>query len=140
VKALLFLLPLGLLLLVGCGPGGGQSPTGGAPTVTPGSSPTAGTSEPAAAIACMPDEVEGDVSVAVVDFGYEPSAAMASVGQTVVWTNQGQAPHTVTFDDGPDCGRLNSGSSTGAVFNEAGEYSYICTIHPSMRATITIEP
>lgn len=38
--------------------------------------------------------------VDIVDFAYIPPASVSSVGSAVAWTNQGNQPHTVTFDNG----------------------------------------
>lgn len=125
---------LAVLLLAACGGGGTTTPT------TPGDSPapSASPSQAGEAITCMPDERQGDVNAAVVDFAFDPESLSASAGQTIVWTNTGQAPHTVTFDDGPDCGRMNAGGQTAAQFNAPGDYAFHCDIHPTMRGTVSV--
>jgi plastocyanin len=114
-----------LLVLVACTPAATPVPA----TPTPG--PT-----PAAAIACA--NGVADVTASIVDFGYTPAQASARVGQTIQWTNDGQAAHTVTFDDGPDCGSVSSGGTLTATFNQAGTYAYHCTFHTDMRATVEV--
>jgi plastocyanin len=134
VKKLLAVTPIALLLAAACG-GGGTNPTGSpAPT---GGSPAP--SEPAAAVVCLPDDDSGDVTANIVDFAFDPTEVTATAGQVVAWTNTGQAPHTVTFDDGPDCGRANAGGTVAAQFNEPGEYSFHCTIHPTMVGTVRVD-
>ena len=51
----------------------------------------------------------GEASVSIVDFAFEPATLEVSAGTTVVWTNDGQAPHTVTGDFA-DSGVLESWS------------------------------
>jgi plastocyanin len=78
-------------------------------------------------------------AVSIFDFGYMPAAATVSVGTQITWTNTGAVPHTVTFEDGPDSGLLESGGTFQHTFETAGTFGYICTIHPAMTGTITVE-
>jgi plastocyanin len=80
----------------------------------------------------------GDVEVAVSDNNFSPSNVEVAVGDTVAWTNEGQAPHTVTFEEGPNSGQLAAGESFEHTFDEAGAFTYVCTIHPGMEATVTV--
>lgn len=79
-------------------------------------------------------------TVSIFDLGYDPAAVTINVGQTVTWTNDGDLPHTVTFDGGPDSGTLSPGDTYAHTFEAAGELSYICTIHPAMRGTVSVGP
>ncbi len=100
------------------------------------SGPSVATPTPAAA-ACSGS---GGTAVAVVDFAFEPTDATVAVGGTVTWTNTGAAAHTVTFADGPDCGRMNSDSSVSRTFDAAGTFAYVCTFHPgSMTGTVVVQ-
>lgn len=78
--------------------------------------------------------------VAIVDFEFDPNALQASVGQSLTWTNQDSATHTVTSDGGGPLasGDLEQGESYEASFDAAGTYEYICTIHPTMRGTVEV--
>ena len=69
-----------------------------------------------------------------------------SAGTTVRWTNQDSSSHTTTSGSngvgdgsGWDSGRLSRGESFDSTFANAGTFSYTCTIHPSMNATITVQ-
>lgn len=79
-------------------------------------------------------------TVSIVDFGYEPATLTITLGQTVRWTNDGDLPHTVTFDGGPDSGTLNAGQAYEWTFDTLGEAPYTCTIHPTMRGVVNIGP
>jgi len=76
--------------------------------------------------------------VGIANFAFNPATSTVSAGGTVSWTNADSAAHTVTFDGGPDCGHLNTTQSVTATFPSAGTYSYHCTIHPSMKGTVTV--
>lgn len=135
MKKLLILAPSILAVVAACSAAGG-------PTATPSNGPTDSMlpTQPAEAVICETGRESGDEMVSIVDFAFEPTAVTVAVGQIVAWTNTGQSPHTVTFNDGPDCGRRGAGDSVAAQFNEPGEYAYRCDIHPTMRASVTVTP
>lgn len=78
-------------------------------------------------------------AVQIKDFSYEPSQLTVSAGTTVTWTNYGSTPHTVTSDDGKfNSGNIAPGAQYSYTFAQPGSYPYHCTIHPSMKGTITV--
>ena len=77
--------------------------------------------------------------VAIEDFYFEPADAAIQPGDTIVWVNEGNTPHTVTSDDGLfDSEVLNPGESFMFTFPEAGTFSYHCEIHPSMTGSVSV--
>lgn len=78
-------------------------------------------------------------SVSIVDFDYEPRSLRVAAGNTVVWTNQDELPHTVTAADWFDSGILNTGDVFRWTFTAPGTYEYICTLHPDMVGTVVVE-
>jgi plastocyanin len=110
-------------------------------TTTPGPTGTPGATG-AAAVACLPDAVDGDATVAVVDFAFQPLDITITAGQIVTWTNTGQAPHLIALDGGPACddARIGPGGRTSIQFNEAREYTYHCGIHATMTGKVTVTP
>jgi plastocyanin len=82
---------------------------------------------------------QGGATVSIVDFAFQPGSVEVAAGGTVTWTNTGQAPHTVTADDGSfDSGQLAPGASFSQTFNTAGTFTYHCSIHPQMTGTVTV--
>ncbi len=88
----------------------------------------------------------GEMTVTIESFAYSPAELTVPVGTTVVWTNEDDVAHTVTAGtpDAPepdlfDSGSLGSGESFSFTFDEPGSFAYFCTLHPNMRATITVE-
>lgn len=112
------------LLLVGCGGAEPASDSAGAG----GGAATSGESAAAGA-------------VTIADLQYSPADLDVSAGSTVTWTNDDDAPHTVTFDDDAVQGseELQKGDEFSATFDDAGEYAYVCAIHPDMKATVTVQ-
>jgi len=48
--------------------------------------------------------------------------------------------HTTTSDDGLwDSATLQPGEQFSFAFDQPGTYTYFCSIHPSMTATIVVE-
>jgi plastocyanin len=77
--------------------------------------------------------------VTIKDFKFLPGTTSVSVGDTITWTNQDVAPHTATANDGSfDTGSLSKGKSGSHTFTKAGSFPYICSIHPSMKGTVTV--
>src|SRR5829696_8329480 len=77
--------------------------------------------------------------VAIEDFYFEPADAAIQPGDTIMWVNEGNTPHTVTSDDGQfDSEVLNPGESFMFTFPEAGSFTYHCEIHPSMTGSVTV--
>lgn len=88
---------------------------------------TAGEGSPAAA------------SITIANFAFT-GAESVEVGATVTVTNEDDVSHTWTSEDDVfDSGSLSQGESFQYTFEEAGEYSFVCTIHPGMSGSITVE-
>ena len=67
-------------------------------------------------------------------------ASTVAVGEEVTVRNDDAVPHTWTADDGSfDSGTIGAGATFTFTFDEPGEYAYVCTIHPTMSGTITVE-
>lgn len=59
----------------------------------------------------------------------------------ITWINKDSTPHHVVSDTGLfDSGNLNKGQTYNYTFYQAGNYSYHCSIHPSMTGTIFVYP
>lgn len=86
---------------------------------------------------------EGEVmetSIEIKNFAFSPKTITIKKGTKVTFTNQDSVGHTATADDGGfDTGLLAKGESGSVTFDEAGTYSYHCTPHPNMKATIVVE-
>lgn len=82
----------------------------------------------------------GGTAVTIVDFSFEPAQLAVTVGDTVAWTNEDSADHTVTSDgSGPlGSGDLDQGGTYEHTFRQPGTYEYICTIHPTMAGTVEV--
>jgi plastocyanin len=77
--------------------------------------------------------------VTIQNFKFSPGTSSVHVGDTITWTNRDIAPHTATAKDGSfDTGTINKNKSGSHTFTKAGSFAYICSIHPSMKGTVTV--
>jgi plastocyanin len=88
----------------------------------------------------------------LTDTAVSPNPIEVKVGQTVVWTNDDTAFHTVTSGPfgAPDAGQLFDSGLSGPTalttkgktfehtFDTAGEIDYHCTLHPAMTGKIIV--
>jgi len=77
-------------------------------------------------------------SVSIKNFAFNPPTATIAKGGTVTWTNDDQVTHTVT-GSGFGSGQLSPGQSYSFTFNEAGTFTYHCSIHTSMTGSVIVK-
>jgi plastocyanin len=90
------------------------------------------------------------VHVTIHDHTFTPRVIHVKVGQTIVWTNTDQDPHTVTSGgNNVDDGRWTSsplipdGQTFTLRIDKPGTYPYFCKPHQfedSMHGTIVVSP
>ncbi len=86
----------------------------------------------------------GSASVSILDgssqsaFRFSPSSITVGAGGSVTWTNNGSEPHDVT-GSGLASGTLQSGQGYSHTFASPGTFSYICSIHPFMKGSVTVQ-
>jgi plastocyanin len=82
----------------------------------------------------------GANAVSIQNYAFSPSTLTVSAGTTITWTNQDSVSHTITSDSGAfDSGSIASGNTNSYTINTPGTYSYHCSIHPSMKASIIVQ-
>ena len=79
--------------------------------------------------------------VIISDFAFSPETLTIKVGDTVEFVNKDEIPHTGTREgkDAFDTEALNQGQSKKVTFSKPGEYTYNCSIHPSMSGKIIVK-
>jgi plastocyanin len=78
--------------------------------------------------------------VAVVDYAFRPARISARVGDSVVWTNQGRAPHTATAAGAFDTGMFRAGEQRTTPLRTPGTFAFACAVHPEMTGVLTVAP
>jgi len=78
-------------------------------------------------------------AVTIKGNAFDPADITINAGDTITFTNEDRAPHTVTEVNGAfDTGRFGKGETATLMFPSAGRFDYFCAVHPSMKGTITI--
>jgi plastocyanin len=94
---------------------------------------------PASARPTSPRATGGKVRVKIVNFAFKPASASVPVGTVVVWINRDTVSHTTTSDTGAwNSGTLAPGARFKHRFKLVGTFTYHCTIHAQMTASITV--
>lgn len=79
-------------------------------------------------------------TVTISDFKFSPAGITIDVGDTVTWSNSGPTSHSATATGGNfDTGIFPAGETRSHTFNRPGTFSYICTPHPQMKGTVTVQ-
>lgn len=78
---------------------------------------------------------------------YNPATFGTTVNSAVTWRNDGGVNHTVTTNSTANASGLDTfdsssvahnGGTFSHTFSKAGTYHYYCTIHPWMKAVVTV--
>lgn len=78
------------------------------------------------------------VTVHAIDNTFEPADVKITKGQAVRWVFEGTNQHDVVSDDGSFVSELVYDGSYTHVFDEAGDFRYICSIHPEMVGNVKV--
>lgn len=75
-------------------------------------------------------------TVAVVDNKFEPEEIEVAPGDTVTWVWEGAVNHNVKGEgfESP----VQKDGTYEREFSSAGEYEYICTLHPGMKGKVVV--
>ena len=93
-------------------------------------------------VACEDDEentVQPANEVWMSETAFLPAQLVVSQGTTVRWVNNSNVPHTVTSTTGLFDEMLAVNGTFSFTFNEPGTFLYICTLHPGMEGSITVQ-
>jgi plastocyanin len=84
---------------------------------------------------------DGAVVIRMVDIKFDPADATAEAGQQICWTNEDAIDHDVSAESGADFKSelFGKGKTFTSTVDEPGSVEYVCTIHPGMVGTLTIE-
>ena len=79
-------------------------------------------------------------TIEISDFKFVPQTITIKGGDSITWINRDSIQHSATSDTGAfDSGLLAKNREFTFTFDGAGEFSYHCTPHPYMKATIIVE-
>jgi plastocyanin len=84
-----------------------------------------------------------NTTVIIDGFGYFPAVLNITRGTTVTWMNKYPVAHRVTADNGSSVNFSSASLSTGATFvftfNDPGNFTYHCDLHPTMKGAINVK-
>jgi plastocyanin len=84
---------------------------------------------------------DGAVVIEMVDIEFDPEEATADVGQDICWTNEDSIDHNAVAESGAtfESELFGKGETFTTSVDTAGTVDYVCTIHPAMTGTLTIQ-
>ena len=83
--------------------------------------------------------------VTIEGMAFTPSTLTIKRGDSVVWRNKDLVPHTATTTAAAtakgrfDSGSIAAGKSWTRVMRAAGQFDYVCTYHPGMKASLVVQ-
>ena len=88
-----------------------------------------------------PEASGGGTEVSMKDIKFDPEQVTVKAGDTVTWVNDDSVGHDVTGDDfkSGEPGAMQNGDTFEHTFDQAGTFDYVCTVHPGMEGSVTVE-
>src|SRR6185437_5256616 len=80
-----------------------------------------------------------EVKVGIDNFTFNPKVVTVKAGDTVVWTNRDDIPHTVADPGKFKSKALDTGDTYSFTFTTPGSFDYFCSLHPHMTGRIVVE-
>lgn len=78
-------------------------------------------------------------TVVIEDMQFKPATLTVKRGDRVVWVNRDVVPHNARDGKGLESPDIAPGGSWSTAVNKAGQLSYLCTLHPMMKATLVVK-
>ena len=75
--------------------------------------------------------------IVIRDLAFAPATLTVKPGTTIVWRNQDRVQHQVTGGEF-DSGRIPGGGQWAQVIGRPGVYQFMCSLHPTMGAEVTV--
>jgi plastocyanin len=83
----------------------------------------------------------GEIRIGMKNLKFDPEEQAVKVGQTVTWINNESIPHNVVAEEGADFESDTFGKDGTFEYKptKAGTIKYVCTLHPGMDGTLSVE-
>lgn len=79
-------------------------------------------------------------TVIIEGMRFVPEVLTVAAGDTIVWVNKDVVPHTATSTAGTfDSKDIQADTSWKLTIRKAGNFAYICTFHPTMKAMLRVK-
>jgi plastocyanin len=88
-----------------------------------------------------PEASGGSTEVSMKDIKFDPGEVTVNTGDTVTWVNDDTVGHDVTADGfkSGEPGEMQNGDTFDHTFDAAGTFDYVCSVHPGMEGSVTVE-
>lgn len=94
-------------------------------------------------LVCADASAQRTYTVSIENLQFEPKALTVKRGDRVVWVNKDLVPHTASAvksaRSGFDSHSIAPDASWTYTASTPGRYAYVCTFHPTMKATLVVE-
>jgi plastocyanin len=97
----------------------------------------------------LPDQTQGAAiaagqpkshTVTIEATSFKPESLTVTAGDKVVFLNKDPFPHTATSTPGGfDSGNIDPDKSWTLTTVKKGEFGYICSLHPTMKAVLKVD-
>jgi len=78
-------------------------------------------------------------TVIIKNFAFNPPTLTINAGEKVTWVHDDAAAHDVVSAGLFKSKIMQRGENFEFTFSQAGEYSYYCGVHPSMRGSVIVK-
>ena len=79
-------------------------------------------------------------TVTIEGMRFLPEVLTVAPGDTIVWVNKDLVPHTATSTAGSfDSKDIQADKSWRFTIRKTGDFAYICTFHPTMKAMLRVK-
>jgi len=95
---------------------------------------------PEATFAASSDNAASGVQITIDNFSFTPATVTVKAGTAVTWQNRDDIPHTVVSTDNLFKSKpLDTDDRFSFTPTKPGTYTYFCSIHPKMTATLVVQ-
>ena len=78
--------------------------------------------------------------VTIEGMRFLPEVLTVAPGDTIVWVNRDLVPHTATSTAGSfDSKDIQADRSWKLTIRKIGDFAYVCTFHPTMKAMLRVK-
>ena len=84
-------------------------------------------------------KADAAANVNIASFAFMPAKISATAGKALTFLNSDDTPHQIAVSGGPRTAVFLRGQKASLTIDKAGEYNYICGLHPSMKGVIEVK-
>jgi plastocyanin len=78
-------------------------------------------------------------TVTIEGMRFQPDVLTVASGDTIIWVNKDLVPHTATSKAGSfDSKEIQADKSWRHTIRHTGDFAYVCTFHPTMKAMLRV--